>query len=522
MSDPTQFSRRPPRRAGRRPRRLLGIGSAVVVLALAAGCGADENTSGLDLDAAVVARADSDATFGWQEFGDDRVQIGSLEVPIDATDPAAGTFDLHVARHLADPDRRVGSLLVNPGGPGVAGADFAVYAEQVFSPTLVAHFDIVGWDPRGTGLSEPAIDCVDDYDRFFAGVDITPDHEAERTAAIALAEEFQQGCVARSGTFLPHVGTNDSAADIDRIRQALGEETISYFGFSYGSELGGAWATLFPATVRAAVLDGAVDPTADGVEASLQQAIGFEQSLGAFFAWCDADDECPFRPDGDSAALAGSADSAAAFDALMASVDAAPLPTAEGRPLLDLGVFNNGVVTALYTDELWPDLAKALAAAQAGDGRGLLALHDSYFDRRDDGTWDNTIEAFQVIQCMDDPRRETPEEAQEQLGEIRAQAPRVVPGTVAWPSCAAFPAPDEPRVAITGAGAGPIVVVGTTGDSATPLAGTRRMGDALEQGLLVVVVADQHTGYRANDCVTDAVDAYLVAGTLPPDELTCS
>ena len=510
MSDPTSLPRHT-----RRPARLLGAAAAVVALASMAGCGTDDTSAVLDLDVTVVARPDSTPAFGWQDFGGDRVQIGSLEVPVDADDPSAGTFDLYVARHLADPERRVGSLLVNPGGPGVAGSDFALYAEQVFSATLVAHFDIIGWDPRGVGLSEPAVDCIDDYDRFYADVDITPDDDTERAAAIALAEEFQQGCVERSGAFLAHVGTNDSAADIDRIRQALGEPTVSYFGFSYGSELGAAWATLFPDTVRAAVLDGAVDPTADSGEATLQQSVGFEQSLDAFFAWCDTDDDCAFQATG-----AGGA--AAAFDALVTSVDADPVPTVEGRPLLDLGVFNNGVVTALYSDELWPDLAEALAAAAEGDGRGLLALHDLYFDRRDDGTWDNTLEAFQVISCMDDPQRETPEESQALLDEIRAAAPRVVPGTVAWPSCAAFPAPDEGRTTITGAGAGPIVVVGTTGDSATPLAGTRRMADALEQGLLVVVEADQHTGYGVNDCVTEAVDAYLVGGVLPADGLTCS
>lgn len=498
----------PPRKR-RRNARVASLAVVAVTGLAGVACGSDE--PGFDVSA--VERPDSTSAFGWEDFGGDGVQTGSLEVPIDPDDPSLGTFDLFLARHLADPDRRVGSLIVNPGGPGVAGSDFAIFADQLFSETLLAHFDIVGWDPRGAGLSEPALDCVDDYDRFFAGFDITPDDDAERTRTIELAEEFQQGCVERSGAFIQHVGTNDSAGDIDRIRAALGEETISYFGFSYGSELGAVWATMYPDTVRATVLDGAVDPTADQREASLQQVAGFEASLTSFLAWCgDSADDCAFHNDGDAEG---------AFDRLMAAVDSTPVPTEDDRPPVDLTVMNNGVVQALYTSELWPSLGTALADAAAGDGRGLLALHDQYFGRRDDSTWDNTIEAFQVIRCMDVTERETVAEARAVLDEARAIAPRVMPSTVAVPACGVFPAPDRDRIDITGVGAGPIVVVGTTGDSATPIQGTRRMADALEQGRLVVVEAEQHTGYGANVCITEAVDTYLVTLIAPAVGLVC-
>ena len=506
-------TRRHPDRAKARTRdRLLAVTLVGAVGLLAAGCGGDDDPG---LAVSAVARPDTTSEFGWADFGDDGVQTGSLEVPVDPDDPSLGTFDLYVARHLADPDRRVGSLLINPGGPGVPGADFAIFADQLFSPTLLTHFDIVGWDPRGTGLTVPAVDCVDDYDRFFAGFDISPDDEAERATVLEIADEFQQGCIERSGDFFEHVGTNDSAADMDRLRAALGEETISYFGFSYGSELGAVWATLYPATVRAAVFDGAVDPVASQQEAGLQQAAGFEAALSAFFAWCDgAGDDCAFGAVSDG-------DSAAAFDRLATAIDASPLPTEEGRPPTDLGVMNNGVVQALYTSRLWPELGQALADAVGGDGKGLLALHDQYFGRTEDGTWDDTIEAFQVIQCMDDVERESIDVAQARLDEARAIAPRVVPATVTAPSCAAFPAPAQGRIDITGAGTAPIVVVGTTGDSATPIDGTRRMADTLANAVLVVVEAEQHTGYGANECVVDAVDRYLVQLTVPADGLTC-
>lgn len=496
----------------RLPRLTLPLLAAAVAVGA---CGGDDGAAAPDVT--VVARPDSSAAFGWEPFGDDRVETGSLVVPVDEADPSKGTFDLYVARHLADPDRRIGSLLVNPGGPGVAGADFAIYAEQIFGDTLLEHFDIVGFDPRGVGLTEPAIDCVDDYDRFYANIDITPDDEAERAALVELADEFQRGCVERSGDILAHVGTNDAARDLDRIRAALGEERISYFGFSYGSELGAVWLTLFPDTVRAAVLDGAVDPTADSAESSRQQAAGFERSLEEFFAWCaSSDDSCPFRGGARDADEVG-----AAFDALMTELDATPAPTLEGRPPVDHGVALNAVATALYSSSYWRELGVALADADEGDGRGLLALHDQYFGRLPDGTWENTLEAFQVIQCADDPERETPEQAQATLDSVRAVAPRMVPGTVATPACALIPLAASGRAEITGSGAPAVVVVGTTGDSATPIEGTRRMADALADGRLLVVEADQHTGYGANSCVTDAVDGYLVSLVVPPDETVC-
>lgn len=211
----------------------------------------------------------------------------------------------------------------------------------------------------------------------------------------------------------------------------------------------------------------------------------------------------------------------ARFDDLLARLDDTPAPTDADRPAADLGLANNAVAQAMYSSSQWPDLGDALADAAEGDGRGLLALHDRYFDRLPDGTWLNTLEAFQVIQCADDPNRETPEEAQADLDEIRAVAPRMVPNTVAFGSCTAFPPADRARVDITGAGTGPVVVVGTTGDSATPLAGTRVMADAFPDGRLIVVDAEQHTGYGANECVTDLVDTYLVELVPPADETTC-
>jgi pimeloyl-ACP methyl ester carboxylesterase len=284
----------------------------------------------------------------WQRF-DESLETGQLEVPIDYDDPGAGSFDLFLVRHRAtDEDARIGSLLINPGGPGSGGADYAAGAEFIFGDELLEHFDIIGWDPRGTGYTDPAIDCIDDYDEYLTGSDITPDDDAERQQLVDEAREFTEQCTTRNADILQHVGTNDSARDIDTIRQSLGEDTISYFGFSYGSELGATWATLFPATVRAAVLDGAVDPTADSTEGELQQAVGFEQSITTYLAQCSADPECAFHNDGDAEG---------AYDALMAELDEHPIRTESGRPDLTLAMATQGVIQAMYDDSAWNQLS---------------------------------------------------------------------------------------------------------------------------------------------------------------------
>ena len=443
----------------------------------------------------------------------DGVQSGTLVVPIDYSQPDTGNITLFMVRHLAtDPSKRIGTLLINPGGPGVGGSDYAAAADQLYSPTLLSHFDILGWDPRGTGQSTPAIDCIDDYDRFYASPDITPDDDAERQQIVDLAEEFQNGCVTKTGDVLPFVGTNNSARDMDAIRRALGEATITYFGFSYGSELGATWATLFPDTVRAAVLDGAANPNASFTDGALAQTTGFEDALTRFLADCSADDTCAFHSNGDAEG---------AFDALMTSLDERPMPSERGRPDVNLTVAVQASAVAMYDEQLWPTLAEALADARDGDGDGLLALFDQYYMRGRDGTYPNDNEAFQSISCMDTEERLTVAEEDALASTFRDAAPRLSPGTTGSYFCTFYPAATDPRAAITGKGAGPILVVGTTGDPATPLSDTEVMATTLEQGVLLVVVGNQHTGYRVNQCSYDAIDGYLIDLTVPETGTRC-
>ncbi len=430
-----------------------------------------------------------------------RVDTGRLTVPLDYADPQGETIDLYVARHRASGER-VGILMVNNGGPGSPASSMAVDATSWFQPALTDRFDVIAWDPRGTGVSDGAVDCIDDaeYDRFFASPDITPDDDAEKAELGSLAEEFASRCVERVGRPLDYIGTNNTARDMDAIRQALGEEQASFFGFSYGSELGAVWATLFPTTVRAAVLDGAADPNADSVEATRQQWVGFEAALNTFLAECSSDTSCAFHNGGDAEG---------AFDELFSRLDAEPLVSADGRADVNLGVAVTGVVRAMYSDQFWPTLERSLDDAANGDGAGLLALQDAYYQRQPDGTYSNLLEAFQAISCADDAER------------LIGAAPRLFPYTTGSYTCTFFPAARDPRIDVTGVGAGPIVVVGTTGDPSTPLESSRQMAETLEDGRLVVVVANQHTGYRVNGCIDDTIHRYLVQLEAPETEAVC-
>jgi pimeloyl-ACP methyl ester carboxylesterase len=300
---------------------------------------------------------------------------------------------------------------------------------------------------------------------------------------------------------------------MDSIRQALGEKKISYFGFSYGSELGAVWATLFPDTVRVAVLDGASDPNADFTTGSLQQSKGFEDALDNFLKDCSAKSDCTFHNNGDAGGT---------FDKLMKSLDDTPIASTSGRPNINLTVALSAVTEALYSQSSWPQLAQALTDAQAGTGKGLLDLYDQYFQRQPDGSYDNSLEAFQTITCMDTAERLTVAQEDATVPQFLKIAPRIAPSTIGSYFCTFYPKSEDPVVKVTGKGAGTILVVGTTGDPATPLASSQNMANDLEHGVLLTVVADQHTGYGVNQCSYDNVDHYLIDIKIPATGTRCS
>lgn len=439
-------------------------------------------------------------------------ECGNLDVPFDYENPSAGTFSLYLVRRLADSAAtRIGSMLVNPGGPGFGGTVVAEQAEWYLSSSLMARFDVVGWDPRGTGKSTPAVDCIDEYDPYF-GIDSPPNDATAKQKMIDLTQELVDLCVARNGEMLKYISTEATARDMDSIRRALGEEKITYFGFSYGSELGATWVTLFPDTVRAAVFDGASDPNADGFDQAMAQLKGFERQLDAFLADCAKRPSCAIYNGGKPAAL---------FDKLVQDIDAKPLASSAGRTPVTQGVFYTAVIQAMYSNTLWPRLEAALAQAVTGNGAGLLRLYDQYYERKFDGTYGNELEAFLAISCLDDPESSTIADIDADIPKFAAAARRLGEYFGYGYACALWPYRVAQRVTVTGKGAGPIVVIGTTGDAATPLASTRNAVKNLERGVLVIVEADRHTGYGLNPCVVKAVDGYVLELQVPDNETYC-
>lgn len=447
------------------------------------------------------------APLAWTKCG--AVECAELEVPLDYANPHNAELISLLVKRRATKGRRIGPLLVNPGGPGAAGSVMADRASLFFSPDLLNRFDIVAWDPRGTGASA-AIDCVDDID-VVLGADPSPDSPEETTALATANRTFADGCRTRAARQLAFVSTEYSARDMDQIRRALGEDTISYFGFSYGSELGATYATLFPRRVRAMVVDGASDPNADWKDSTREQVVAFESALNQALAECVADKGCPFVHAGDAGA---------AFDQLMRDLDATPITVAKDRPAIGQGVAYYAVVSTLYGRSEWKSLYAALGKAQKGDATGLLALYDDY-TFRNDADQRNLFDSLIVINCLDSAPVE-PAAALAFARELAVLAPHL--GSLDQSGeqlCAHLPKSGRPVMHVDARGAGPILVVGTTGDTATPFESSRKMAKALEQGHLLTVEAERHTGYGVNQCSLKTVDAYLIDLTIPGEGTVC-
>jgi pimeloyl-ACP methyl ester carboxylesterase len=449
------------------------------------------------------------ADIGWEDCGD-RLECGTLTVPVSYSDPAAGVMELYLVRHLADSDKRIGSLLVNPGGPGVAGTLLSFNAEFIYSERLLDHFDIVGFDPRGTGDSNP-VDCIDNLDEVFA-VDPSPDNADELTAIRESAALLRDGCAQRMNPdLLANISTADVARDMDQIRQALGEATISYFGFSYGSELGATYATLFPETMRAVVLDGAVNPNEPSATTSMAQAVSIDRTVIEMMNACTEDRDCPFGDGGDALA---------AYDKLMERIDSQPVPSQDGRPDINQGIGYWATISALYSKDSWAQLWQALADLEDGDGSGMLELYDNYMGRTGDG-WDNSFEALLAIRCLEDPGPTTSAQLESLRAELTRISQRMGPIGIDQTFCTGWPA-SSPKIQVSGIGAGTILVVGATGDPVTPLATTRELAEELESARLLIRDGEGHTSYSdGSDCIDDAVDDYLIDLTLPENETVC-
>jgi len=414
-----------------------------------------------------------------------------------------------------DSSRRIGSLVVNPGGPGASGVDMALGRASALPDEIRDRFDIVGFDPRGVGDSAP-VDCTDDLDPLNA-LDWAPSTVEERKDLTAGWQDFVDACESAMGQVLSFLTTERTARDLDLIRAALGDDQLTYYGASYGTYLGAWYAEQFPDRVRALVLDGAVDPALDARALQIQQSVAFERDLALFLADCRNDPDCAFHRDGRPGK---------AYDALRARIDVTPLPADDAGDSRTLNTtrFDLGVTQILYSGRAaWGELAAVLDAADRGDGSELLFAADSYFGRNDDGTYSDFLEAFIAIGCADGPSVGGVEGLRS-IEEIAGRkAPRLGRSIVNNSfACALWPVTAPEPKELHGKGAAPILVLGTRNDPATPVAWAVSLAKQLESGVLLTAGGEQHGAYlMGNDCIDAAVDRYLVDLVVPTNPTRC-
>lgn len=441
-----------------------------------------------------------------------------LPVPLDYAKPNGAQLRIEVIRvHYDDQPHRLGSLIVNPGGPGGSGVFLAISLAASLSTDVLEHYDIVGFDPRGVGLSAP-IKCYTDAAETQA-MAFDPDVRttAGLQAAKRMAASFADSCVQKYGSQLAYYDTVDTARDMDRIRAAVGDAKINYLGFSYGTELGAVYAHLFPNRIRVAVLDGAVDPdtTGNAIASDAQQIGGFEDAFDQFAADCRTRAAC--QPLGNPRT---------AVAALEKRANADPIPSSDptDKRRATGGNVMYAVISALYSEQLWPELGTALIDAQHGDARGLFELDDQYSERDADGHYSNLLDVFQVVSCND--QRTDPTDAQIKAAATRWAKQYPLFGLWSAPSlfqCQAWPKERDPIPPETAKGAPPILVVGNLHDPATPYAGAQHLAAKLGSGVLLTWNGEGHTSYGdGSACIDDTVNAYLINGTVPPAHTTCA
>ncbi|MEO6713940.1 MAG: alpha/beta hydrolase [Mycobacteriales bacterium] len=440
----------------------------------------------------------------------------SAIVPLDYAKPGGKRIEIAMIKLPARKSKgRIGSLFLNPGGPGASGIGYARYAESVIPAGVRERFDIVGFDPRGVGGSAPVRCATGRQLDEYLSPDPSPDTDAELQQLVSAAKTFAARCAETSGDLLPHISTRNTARDLDVLREAVGDAKLSYLGKSYGTYLGALYADLFPRRVRALILDGAVDPTVDTQTLARVQARGFEVALTAFLDSCAASSSCEF---GTAPDIRGR------FDSLLARIERQPLKTSGSR-LVGPDEVYYAVAQALYSRQYgWPVLRTALFQAQRGDGSTLLQLYDDYVRRDEQGQYDGLIESYVAIGCLDRPSPRDVETYQADARRFAPESPHFGAGSAfGGLTCAYWPVPPVgPPAALPARGAAPILVIGTTRDPATPLVWSQALAQQLESGRLLTYNGDGHTVYGdGDDCVDGAGNAYLIALKLPPVGKRC-
>ncbi|WP_329071983.1 alpha/beta hydrolase [Amycolatopsis sp. NBC_01480] len=447
--------------------------------------------------------------FEKQAYADKSLECASLTVPLDYAKPTGETVTVGLLRHRAtDAAKRVGALVVDPGGPGGSGM---MAAASLVKPAgdLAKEFDFVGFDPRGVHASRPRITCRSDAEQ---DADRSSDIESDNSPAgvekqLAEAKSYGASCVAHTGAeFLAHVGTREVVQDLDVLRAALGEPKLTYLGYSYGTQIGSAYAEAYPARVRAMVLDGAIDPAQDLPRSLITQTAGFQDAFTEFAKWCAPRSGCPLQ-----------GDATAAFQRLVRPLVAKPVPARGGRKLSFEDAIT-GVTAALYSRQRWGYLATGLQQLSQGQGGNLLDLADSYYERDQQGHYSGEIDAYFAVRCVDFARVTDRAAIDSAHAQMVAGAPFLAggtPDTSELDICSSWPVPPTSRAhqPAPPRGLPKVLVVSTTHDPATPY----QQGVDLAKDLgaaLLTFEGTQHTAFLSGSaCVDKAVGDYLRAGT---------
>jgi pimeloyl-ACP methyl ester carboxylesterase len=441
-------------------------------------------------------------------------QCGTLQVPLDYENPTARTISLALLRKPAlNKTTRIGSLLVNPGGPGESGIEF-LRGDLASLSNLNMRFDLIAWDPRGVAESTP-ITCVSGpQEDTYLATDSVLDDPAEKQAFIQANKDFAAGCQSRSGDLLPFMDSASTARDMDQIRIAVGDAKLTYLGFSYGTYIGQWYAHLFPTHIRALSLDGVVDPTVSADDSLYGQIVGFQKNLDAFIADCKARTSCQYGRNGDIAAK---------ITAAMNQLDQTPLKV--GPRELTRALAMTGLLLTMYDQSLWQYADQGLTALDKGNGQLFLLLADTYNNRNSDGTYKNLFNgAYHSTYCLDFPVPADISAYDQLTAKYTAASPLFGPWSVySNLQCAYWPVKSKNTNApLTVQGAPPILLVGGTNDPATPYSEAQSVNRQISGSVLLTRQGNGHTSYDSSTCAHAAEDAYLIDLTVPSAGTTCT
>ncbi len=450
-----------------------------------------------------------------------RILCGKVKVPTNWNAPNSGSLSLAVAYRAADIAKPLGSIVFNPGGPGASGYDWILQSvDYLGTKNLRSHFNMVGFDPRGVGQSEPKVKCLDAKktdQMLYSDNGLPLGSPQDIKATQALVADFAKACAKNTGPAMAYLDTVSAAKDLDVIRAVMGESKLDYLGFSYGSFLGETYASLFPTKFSHMVIDGVIDPTVSDSQQSVLQLKGFDLALRNYLANCLSSSDCPFTGTVPQALTK--------IKNFLRSLETSPLPTKDGREL-NAWSANTGLIMPLYSQDYWPQLSQAFSEAFDGDGTTFIQLADTYNDRDKNGTYTtNLMEANIAISCLDARQPSDSASMAKQNSRMLAASPTL--GRY-WQfgalTCAPWPYPVAKRPSNYSAkGSKPILVVGTTGDPATPYGQAVSVANkVLSNGHLVTYNGEGHTAYgRSNQCVSDAVDNYFIKSEVPAKDPQC-